>query len=350
MSRQPKKAFITGITGQDGSYLAEFLLQKGYKVFGLVRNTNDNSLKNIEKLYRNGKITLLKGDLKDLKSIKKALKITQPDEIYNLAAQASDLNSFKLPEETQKINYRGFGYLVNEAMKINTKIKIFQAGSALMFDKRIKPPQNEKTPFSPISPYGKSKLKAHNKYVIGYRKKYNLFICSGILFNHESPRHKDNFVTRKITKSLVKIKLGLTDNLKLGNLDIKKDWGYAPDYMKATWKMLQQKTPQDFVIASGKSHSVREFVEETCKILKIKIAWEGKGVNERGINLQTGKTIIEINQKYFSPNETNHLCGDNTKAKKNLNWQPKCNFKKLVKIMVEADMKKEKSSFLISSL
>lgn len=341
MSIQLKKAFITGITGQDGSYLAEFLLQEGYKIFGLVRSMEGDSLENIEKLYKDRKITLFKGDLGIPKSIKKALEIAQPDEIYNLAAQANDINSFKLSEETQNINYRGVGYLVNKAMELNPRIKIFQAGSSLMFDKTVKPPQNEKTPFSPASPYGKFKLKAHNEYVIGYRKKHTLFICSGIFFNHESPRRKENFVTRKITKSLVKIKLGLADNLKLGNLEMKKDWGYAPEYIEATWKMLQQKTPKDFVIATGETHSVREFVNETCKVLNIKIIWKGKGINEKGIDIKTGKTIIEIDKKYFRPNEVNYLRGDNTKAEKILKWKPKCNFKKLVKIMVKADMEKE---------
>jgi len=336
-----KKALITGITGQDGSYLAEFLLKKGYEVFGLVRNTKSKSLKNIEKLYKNKQIILIRGNLKNQESIKKALAIAKPDEIYNLAAQANDINSFKLSKETQNINYRGVGYLVNKAMELNPKIKIFQAGSSLMFDQTIKPPQNEETPFSTASPYGKFKLKAHNKYVIGYRKKHNLFICSGILFNHESPRRKENFVTRKITKSLVKIKLGLLDNIKLGNLEMKKDWGYAPEYMEAAWKMLQQKNPQDFVIATGETHSVREFVNETCKVLNVKIIWKGKGANEKGIELGTGKTIVEIDKKYFRPNEVNYLRGDNTKAEKILKWKPKCNFKKLVKIMVKADMEKE---------
>ena len=240
-----KRAFITGITGQDGSYLAELLVKKGYKVFGLVRQMKHDSLKYINKLYKNKDIVLIKGDLHNLGSIKKALKIAKPDEIYNLAAQSDVSISFIQPEETFEVNYHGFGRLVNEAIKINPKIKIYQASTSEMFGK-IKPPQNENSPFHPFSPYGQSKLKAHEDYVVGYREKRSIFICSGILFNHESPRRGKNYVTRKITTSLVKIKLGLQDYFELGNLDSKRDWCFASDYVEVMWEMLRQKNPQDF--------------------------------------------------------------------------------------------------------
>jgi len=326
MPKYQKRALITGIAGQDGSYLAELLVKKNYKVFGLVRSFKKDSLLNIEKLYKNKKIILIKGDLGNLKSIKKAIRISRPDEIYNLAAQSNEAKSFKLLKETNKINYTGFGYLVDEAMKFNSKVKIFQAGSSRIFSK-TKLFQNEETSFNTTSPYGKAKLKAHNKYVMRYRKKHNLFICSGIFFNHISPRSKESFVARIITKSMVKIKLGLLDNFELGNINSSRDWGYAPEYMEAAWKMLQQKTPQDFVIATGETHSVREFIEEVCKILNIDIKWSGKGLNEKGIDKKTGSIIIEINPKYFRPNEVSSLCGDSSRARKILNWKPKCNFK-----------------------
>ncbi|MFA4975296.1 MAG: GDP-mannose 4,6-dehydratase, partial [Candidatus Paceibacterota bacterium] len=255
MPKYKKKALITGIAGQDGSYLAELLVKKNYKVFGLVRSFKKDSLLNIEKLYKNKKIILIKGDLSNLKSIKKVIGIAKPDEIYNFAAQSDDVVSFKISKETYNVNFFGFGYLVDEAVKVNSKVKIFQAGSSKIFDKR-KVFQNEETLFNPTSPYGKAKFKAHNKYVIGYRGKYDLFICSGIFFNHISPRCRESFVASIITKSMVKIKLGLLDNFELGNIDAKRDWGYAPEYMEAAWKMLQQKTPQDFVIATGETHSV----------------------------------------------------------------------------------------------
>ena len=336
-----KKALITGITGQDGSHLAELLVKKNYKVFGLVRNTKQASLVNIEKLYKDKKITLLKGNLKDLKSIKKALLIAKPDEIYNLAAQTNNVRSFKFPKETYDINYYGVGYVVDCARKINPKVKIFQASSSKMFE-NSKLQLNENSSFNPTSPYGKAKLEAHNKYVLNYRKKYNLFICSGILFNHESPRHIPNSVIGKISESLVKIKMGSGDSLKLGNIDNKCDWGYSKDYVKAMWMMLQQKKPLDFVIATGEMHSVREFVEESCKLLKIDLIWKGKGINEKGIDKKTNKTIIEIDPKYFRLNETNYFCGNIQKAKRLLGWKPKCNFKKLVKIMIKSDLEKEK--------
>ena len=344
MSSYQKRALITGIAGQDGSYLAELLVKKSYKVFGLVRNLKKDALRNIAELYKNKKVILIKGDLNNLKSIENAIRIAQPDEVYNLAAQSDEVQSFKLSKETYNVNYRGFGYLVDTAMRLNPKIKIFQAGSSKMFAK-VKPLQSEKTPFRPISPYGKAKLKAHNKYVLGYRKKYNLFICSGILFSHESPRRGENFIASKIARSMVKIKLGLLDSFELGNVDIKRDWGFAPDYIEAMWMMLQQKTPQDFVIATGVSYSIRDFINEIAKFLGMNITWRGKGLEEIAKD-KNGRVVLRISKKYYSPTSIYYAFGNNAKIKKILGWKPKHSFKDLVKIMVEADLKKERKNIL----
>ena len=317
-------------------------MKKGYKVFGLVRQMKHDSLKYINKLYKNKDIVLIKGDLHNLGSIKKALKIAKPDEIYNLAAQSDVSISFIQPEETFEVNYHGFGRLVNEAIKINPKIKIYQASTSEMFGK-IKPPQNENSPFHPFSPYGQSKLKAHEDYVVGYREKRSIFICSGILFNHESPRRGKNYVTRKITTSLVKIKLGLQDYFELGNLDSKRDWGFASDYVEVMWEMLRQKNPQDFVIATGQSHTVRDFVNEAVKVLGMKITWHGKGLKEV-VKDENGKVILQINKKYYRPADTNYLIGDSKKAKRILGWRLKHSFRDLVKIMTESDLKEIKES------
>jgi len=335
MLSHPKKVLITGIAGQDGSYLAELLVKKNYKVFGLVRSLKKDFLQNILDLSKNKKITLIKGDLRNQKSIKKAIRIAKPDEIYNLAAQSDEVQSFKLSKETFDVNYRSFGYLVDAAMKFNPEVKIFQAGSSKMFGP-TKPPQNEETPFHPISPYGKAKLKAHNEYVLGYRKKYNLFICSGILFSHESPRRSENFITRKIIRSMVKIKLGLLDSFELGNVDIERDWGFAPDYVEAMWKMLQQKIPRDFVIATGSSYSIRDFVNETAKFLELNIAWHGKDKNNR--------VILQISKKYYSPASAYYALGNITKIKTILGWKPKHTFKRLIQIMAEVDLKIERKN------
>jgi len=339
MNRKNKKrALITGITGQDGSYLAELLVSKGYEVFGLVRRTSTDPIMRIEKLYSAKKIKLINGNLRDSASIGRALKESRPDEVYNLAAQSDVGISFACPEETFEVNYHGLGRLVLEIMAFNPKIKVYQASTSEMFG-ATKPPQNENSPFKPVSPYGESKLKAHEDYVVGYREKHNLFICSGFLFNHESPRRGKHFVTRKITMSMVKIKLGLQDRFELGNLNSKRDWGYAGDYVEAMWLMLQQKKPQDFVISTGKSHTVRDFVNEVAKILKMDIKWQGKGLKEVAVN-EKGETILRINKKYFRKAEVNYLLGDSSKAKKMIGFNPRHDFKDLVKIMAEADMEK----------
>ena len=331
-----KRALITGITGQDGSYLAEFLIAKGYKVFGMVRRTSMDPLMRLESSYFRRQITVLNGDLRDIGAIERVIKEANPDEIYNLAAQSDVGISFKCPEETMEINYFGVGRLVNAAMKHNPKIKIYQASTSEMFGK-TRPPQSEKSVFRPVSPYGEAKLRAHEDFVVGYRKKHNLFICSGILFNHESPRRGKHFVTRKITHSMAKIKLGIQQNFELGNLKARRDWGFAGDYVEAMWLMLQTKKPMDFVISSGKSHSVKDFVNATALALGIKITWHGKGVKEVAKD-ENGKVIIKINPKFYRPREVNYLVGDSSSARRILKWKPKTDFNSLVKMMTVADV------------
>lgn len=331
-----KTALITGVTGQDGSYLAELLISKGYKVFGLVRRTSTDPLMRIEDIYFHNKITLLNGDLRDVGALERAVKEANPDEIYNLAAQSDVGISFKCPEEAIEINYLGVGRLVNAAMKHNPKVKIYQASTSEMFGK-TKPPQNEKSKFHPVSPYGEAKLKAHEDFVVGYREKHNLFICSGILFNHESPRRGKHFVTRKITHSMSKIKLGIQDHFELGNLAAKRDWGFAGDYVEVMWLMLQQNKPQDFVISSGKSHSVKDFVNATARALEMKITWQGKGLKEVAKD-ESGKVILKVNTRFHRPHEVDYLLGDSSSARKVLKWKPKVDFDELVEMMALSDL------------
>ncbi len=282
------------------------------------------------------------GNLRDLSTIRLALEESKPDEIYNLAAQSDVGISFEAPDETMEINYYGLGRIVNEAMRINPGVRIYQASTSEMFG-RTKPPQNEESPFQPVSPYAEAKLRAHNDFVVGYRNKYGLFICSGILFNHESPRRGKHFVTKKITHSLSKIKHGLQDVLTLGNLDAKRDWGYAGDYVEAMWLMLQQDKPDDYVIATGESHSVREFVDAAAKALKMTIKWKGKGLKEVGVD-DKGKVIVAVSANYYRPNEVHYLCGDASKARREFGWKPKLSFDELVKLMVETDEKEVRFS------
>lgn len=332
-----KRVLITGVSGQDGYYLSEFLVQKDYEVYGLLRRTSNNPLIKFEsqpELKR--QITFLYGNLRDLNTLKNALRTAGPDEIYNLASQSDVGISFLCPEETMEVNYYGVGRLVNEAMALNPKVKIYQASTSEMFG-QSPPPQNEKTLFNPVSPYALAKLKAHEDFVVGYRQKHGLFICSGFMFNHESPRRGEHFVTRKIIISLAKIKLGLQDYFELGNLDAKRDWGFAGDYVKAMWLMLQQEKPKDFVIATGEAHSVRAFVEEAAGFLDMKIRWRGRGVKEVGVD-ENGKAIVKVNSKFYRPADPYYLCGDASRARKLLGWQPEVKFKDLVKMMVESDL------------
>lgn len=317
-----KKAFVTGISGQDGSYLAEFLLNKGYEVHGIVRRSSSVFRERLEYLYpkfKDKKLFLYYGDLTDGSNLARLLYKIQPDEIYNLAAQSHVKISFDVPEYTADVVALGTLRLLEHIREANNKTKFYQASSSEMFGKVLEVPQNEHTPFYPRSPYACAKVFAHH-LTINYRESYNLFACNGILFNHESPRRGENFVTRKITRGIAQILAKKSDKLVLGNLEAKRDWGYAPDYVEAMWLMLQQDTPDDYVIATGETHSVREFVEE---------AFEIAGLDWRN--------YVVSDEKYFRPAEVDLLLGDASKAKAKLNWQPKVNLKELVKIMVTAD-------------
>lgn len=342
-----KKALITGITGQDGSYLAELLLEKGYEVHGLVRRTSNFNTQRIDHLYQdphvNGvRLFLHFGDLSDSSNINRLLSEIEPDEIYHLGAQSHVRVSFDMPEYTADVT--GLGTLrILDAMRETglSKTKFYQASSSEMFGKALEIPLKETTPFYPRSPYGVAKVYAY-WITKNYRESYGMFASNGILFNHESPRRGETFVTRKITLGLSRIKLGKINKIYLGNLDALRDWGYAKDFVYGMWLMLQQKEPDDFVLATNESHTVREFVEEAGKVLGMEVVWKGKGLKEKGIDKRTGKTIIEIDPKYFRPTEVDELRGDYSKAKKKLGWKPETKFKKLVKIMTEADYENEK--------
>ncbi len=342
-----KKALITGITGQDGSYLVEFLLEKGYEVHGIKRRSSSFNTERIDDLYqdpheKNKKFFLHYGDLTDSTNIIKIIQKIQPDEVYNLGAQSHVQVSFETPEYTANSDALGTLRLL-EAIKIlglKDKTKFYQASTSEMFGS-TPPPQNEDTIFHPRSPYGAAKLYAH-WITINYREAYGIFAVSGILFNHESPRRGETFVTKKITQAAVKIKHGLQDKLYLGNLNAKRDWGHAKDYVEAMWLMLQQEKPKDIVIATGKQYSVRDFCEHSFAELSIDILWSGKGINEKGIDKKTGNVIIEVDPKYFRPTEVDSLMGDITTAKEILDWQPRIEFKELVKEMVRHDLEKLK--------
>lgn len=330
-----KKVLITGITGQDGSYLAEHLLELGHEVFGLVRRTSLEPMLRLGNLALERRVHLSYGNLRDSGTLRWVLEESKPEEIYNLAAQSDVGISFKCPDETMEINYHGLGRLIHEAMRVNPLVRIYQASTSEMFGS-TPPPQNETSPFKPVSPYGEAKLLAHEDFVKGYREKHGLFICSGILFNHESPRRGEHFVTRKVTISLAKIKLGLQERFSLGNLEAKRDWGFAGDYVKAMQIMLQREKPEDFVISTGVSHSVREFVEAAAAALDMKITWEGEGLHEVGKD-EKGNTILTINEAFYRPSEVHHLLGDSTKARTVLGWKPEVSFEQLAAMMARAD-------------
>ncbi len=338
-----KKALITGITGQDGSYLAEFLLGKGYDVFGVVRRSSSFNTGRIDHLIENGapgKFDFYRGDITDINSIISVLQQSQPDEIYNLAAQSHVRVSFDMPVYTFDTVAAGTLKLLEAVKSLGLKCKIYQAGSSEMFGSSP-PPQNEDTPLGPRSPYAIGKVAAHHM-CLNYREAYGMWIANGILFNHESPRRGETFVTRKVTRAVARIKLGIQDRVYLGNLAAKRDWGYAPDFVEAMWLMLQPEKPDDFVIATGESHSVSEFVQEAFAHAGFNLAWEGKGLDEKGIDARTGRILVEIQSRYFRPTEVESLLGDASRAKKKLGWQPKVGFKELVRIMVDADMNREK--------
>jgi len=352
-----KKALITGITGQDGSYLAELLLFKGYEVHGLIRRSSTFNTDRIDHLYADphdpkARLFLHYGDITDSGQLTHLIYNIQPDEIYHLAAQSHVRVSFDMPEFTGDVTGLGTTRILEAIRRSGIKTRFYQASSSEMFGS-APPPQNEETPFQPRSPYGAAK--AYSYWMVrNYREGYGMFACNGILFNHESPRRGETFVTRKITRALARIKFGLQDKLYLGNLDAKRDWGYAPDYVEAMWLMLQQEDPDDYVVATGETHSVREFVNGTFNHAGIEIEWrrDGIGGGEKGViqsfasnlqpppsTLRIGDAIMEIDPRYFRPLEVGALQGDASKAKEQLGWEPKVRFRELVRIMVDADIK-----------
>ncbi len=349
-----KKALITGITGQDGSYLAELLLEKGYEVHGIKRRSSSFNTGRIDHLYidpheKGRKFIMHYGDLTDSTNLIRIIQEIRPDEIYNLGAQSHVKVSFETPEYTA--NSDALGTLrILEAIKLlglEKKTKFYQASTSEMFG-AAPPPQNENTKFYPRSPYGAAKLYAY-WITVNYREAYGIFACNGILFNHESPRRGETFVTRKITRAAARIKLGLQDKLYLGNVNAKRDWGHAKDYVRAMHLMLQQEKPYDLVIAAGEQYSVKEFCEIAFRKLKIEILWQGEGAEEKGVDARTGKTIIEIDPEYFRPTEVESLLGDPKKAKEILGWEAKISFDNLVKEMVENDLEEAKKEVHLKS-
>jgi len=347
-SKSPKKtALVTGVTGQDGSYLADFLLEKGYRVYGLQRRTSTFNTARIDHLYDNPKyphFATVYGDLSDSSNLSRLLEKIKPDEIYNLGAQSHVAVSYQLPEYTANVTGVGALRLLDAIRESGIKTKFYQASSSEMFGKVQEVPQKETTPFNPQSPYGASKTLAFWMTRV-YRNAYGIFASNGILFNHESERRGETFVTRKITLGLSRVKLGLQDVLHLGNMNAKRDWGYAKDYVEAIWKILQHKESDDFVIATGETHTVREFVEEVGKNLGCNIVWRGKGVNEKGYDKNTGKLLVRVDRTLFRPTEVELLIGDASKARKILDWKPRVTFQKLAALMTEHDFKYVQEKF-----
>ncbi|MDA3790135.1 MAG: GDP-mannose 4,6-dehydratase [Desulfobacula sp.] len=339
-----KTALITGVTGQDGAYLADLLLEKGYTVYGLRRRTSTNNLDNIIHLQLDPHVekksfNLLYGDLSDSSNINRLIDKIKPDEIYNLAAQSHVRVSFDVPEYTADIDALGPLRILEAIRESNISTRFYQASTSELYGDVLETPQNENTPFNPMSPYAIAKHYAF-QIVKNYRKAYNLFACNGILFNHESPKRGTTFVTRKITFSVARIFKKKLDRLYLGNLDAKRDWGYAPEYVDAMWRMLQQDVPEDIVIGTGETHSVREFVEYAFAYVDIDIVWKNKGVDEVGIDKKTGKVLVSIDPYFYRPTEVDLLLSDPSFAKKRLNWSSKVRFKQLVEIMMESDLGK----------
>lgn len=334
-----KKALITGISGQDGSYLAELLLEKGYEVHGLIRR-NSSFVDHPNLRNTKNKVTLHYGDLTDSTNLRNIIGKIQPDEIYNLAAQSHVMVSFELPEYTADVDALGALRILDTIrdLGLTKKIRYYQASTSELFGKVQETPQTERTPFYPRSPYGCSKLFAH-WITTNYRESYDIYACAGILFNHESPRRGEGFVTRKITRALTTIKTTGKGVLELGNLDSKRDWGHAKDYIEAMWLMLQQDSPDDYVISMNETHSVRDFIEIAAAHLDMKIVWTGEGIDEIGTDLYTGRIIVKINPAFYRPAEVDLLLGDSTKARTELGWQPQHTFESLVKDMIDSDLK-----------
>jgi len=352
-----KKALITGITGQDGSYLTEFLLDKGYIVHGIIRRSSSFNTGRIDHLYNdpailNKKLFLHYGDLTDSSNLNRLLEKIQPDEIYNLGAQSHVKVSFEVPEYTAEVDAVGTLRFIDGIKETGIQTKFYQASTSELYGKAQEIPQNEKTPFYPRSPYGVAKLYAY-WIIVNYREAYNIYAVNGILFNHESPKRGETFVTRKITRAVTRICAGIQEKLYLGNLNTKRDWGYAPEYVDAMWRVLQQTEAEDFVIATGETHSVREFTEKAFELFGIRLAWKGDKENEVGIvdeviepvfhprrDFTPGDILVEIDPRYYRPTEVDLLIGDATKAREKLGWEPKTKFEDLVKIMVQADWEK----------
>ncbi|MHB0896058.1 MAG: GDP-mannose 4,6-dehydratase [Spirochaetales bacterium] len=333
-----KKAFITGITGQDGSYLSEHLLEKGYEVHGIIRRSSVFTTARIEHLFSNPRYHIHHGDLTDSSNLHTLIAKIQPDEVYNLGAQSHVAVSFEVPEYTAEVDAVGTVRLLDAIRDLAVKTKFYQASTSELFGGLPDTiPQNERTPFYPKSPYGAAKLYSY-WVTVNYRESYNLFACNGILFNHESPRRGETFVTKKITKAVAAIKQGLQQTIKLGNLDAKRDWGYAKEYVEAMWLMLQQDKPGDYVIATGKAYTVRQFAEYAFEEIGVEIEWRGTGIDERGYDRATGTLRIEIDPKYFRPAEVEYLLGDPTKAKQELGWVANTDLRDLCRMMVRYDL------------
>ena len=362
MNKNRKKALITGITGQDGSYLAEFLLKKGYEVHGLKRRSSSFNTQRIDHLYKDihegdNNLFLHYGDLTDSSNVLKIIKDIKPEEIYNLGAQSHVAVSFESPEYTANCDALGTLRIL-EAVRIldlKEKTKIYQASTSELYGLIQESPQNEKTPFYPRSPYGVAKLYAY-WITVNYREAYGLFACNGILFNHESPRRGETFVTRKITRGLTRINAGLESHLYIGNLDAKRDWGHAKDYVEMQWLMLQQDRPDDYVIATGHAETVRNFIEISAKILgwddnknDKAIIWEGEGIHETGRRADTGEIVIKIDSRYFRPTEVDELLGDASKAFEKLNWKPKISLKEMIEEMINKDKEESLKESLLKS-
>ena len=337
-----KKAFITGITGQDGSYLAELLLEKGYEVHAIIRRSSVFTTQRIDHIYdKHDRLFIYHGDLTDSSNIHRLLMSIKPDEVYNLGAQSHVAVSFDVPEYTADVVGLGAIRILDAVRDLGPKCKYYQASTSELFGGIPgTEPQSEITPFYPKSPYGAAKLYAY-WVTVNYRESYGLFACNGILFNHESPRRGETFVSKKITQAVARIYQGRQQVLKLGNMNAKRDWGHAKDFVYAQWLMLQQDNPKDYVIATGEAHTVREFVELAFQEVNITINWQGQGVNEKGINIKTGKILVEVDKKYFRPAEVEILLGDPSKAEKELNWKRKVSFQDLVSGMVRYDLEND---------
>ncbi|QDT70697.1 GDP-mannose 4,6-dehydratase [Planctomycetes bacterium MalM25] len=346
-NEEPKRAFITGVTGQDGSYLAELLLAKGYEVWGMIRRSSSFNTGRIDHLYQDPhepqrRLKLVYGDLADTGSIRSALAEARPHEVYNLAAQSHVKVSFETPEYTSDITGVGVVRLLGAIHELGLDCRFYQASSSEMYGDADESPQNESTPFRPRSPYAAAKAFAH--YVTrNHREAYGLFAVSGLLFNHESPRRGETFVTRKISHAAARIRSGVQDRLFLGNLDARRDWGFAGDYVEAMWRMLQADTPDDFVIATGKTCSVREFCDHCFAEIGLPLTWQGSGLDERGVDAE-GRTLIEVDPRYFRPTEVDSLCGDASKAERVLGWKPTICAPELARMMVRADLESQQAS------